>query len=134
MCEKYDQKEEVGVFLQPRYAIGEYMKFEFAIFLFAVSSFVYGENVCPEEANSSWDKMKESDFSRQAAIKQLQNLNEIFNGEIEVAEEFIYQSNLVFEGAFYRMEIDRSKGDPKNLKIAKDRFCKFMAEQAYLVH
>lgn len=104
----------------------------FICVLFAQSAF--SEDICPKKVEKPWDKMDESSFSKEAAIKQLEALNDMFNGKIEVAEEFIYQSNLVIEGAFYRMEIDNWKDDPKNLKYAKERFCKFMAERAYLVH
>ena len=92
------------------------------------------EPICPVLANQPWDKMEEIAFTKEAATEQLEALSQLFSGEIEVAEEFIHQSNLILEGAFYRMEINSWKNDPKNYKYAKDRFCKFMAERAYLVH
>ncbi len=105
------------------------------IFIYMFSTqLAFSKDICPKKADKPWDQMDESYFSKDAAIKQLETLNDMFNGKIEVAEEFIFQSNLVIEGAFYRKEIDNWKNDPKNLKYAKERFCKFMAERAYLVH
>jgi len=110
------------------------MKYLLVLFYVFFAKVAFSEDICPTKADKPWDKMDESFFSKEAAIKQLEALNDMFNRKIEVAEEFIYQSNLVIEGAFYRMEIDNWKNDPKNLKYAKERFCKFMAERAYLVH
>ena len=78
--------------------------------------------------------MEERAFSKEAAKEQLKSLEQLFSGEIEVAEEFIHQSTLVLEGAYYLMEIDKWKNDPKNYEYSKERFCKFMSERAYLVH
>lgn len=90
--------------------------------------------ICPVEENQRWDKMSEKAFSKEAATEQVKALQKLFAGELKVAEEFIHQSKLVIEGAFYRMELDTWKHDPKNHKHAQERFCKFMAEKAYLVH
>ena len=109
--------------------------FTISLIIFGLSHIVQAEDkVCPAAENQPWDKMEESAFSKEASKKQLQALEKLFSGEIKVAEEFIHQSNLVLEGAYYRMEVDTWKDDPKNYKYAKERFCKFMAERAYLVH
>ncbi|MGH1441792.1 MAG: hypothetical protein ACRBBR_16885 [Cellvibrionaceae bacterium] len=110
-----------------------------ALFIaFALISFSHAslaeKLIYPAFKKQSWDKMEEKAFSKEAAIEQLKILNKLFSGEIEVAEEFIHQSNLILEGASYRMEVDIWKKDSKNYKYAKERFCKFMAERAYLVH
>jgi len=105
-----------------------------ALFFLVFSCCSYAEINCEIKGKQPWDKMEEKAFSKQAAVKQLKALNQLFAGEIEVAEEFIHQSNLVLEGAFYRMEVDTWKHDPKNYEYAKNRFCKFMSERAYLVH
>ena len=105
----------------------------FTILVFSQTSLAE-EPICPVLESQPWDKMEEKAFSKEAAIEQLEALNKLFFGEIEVAEEFVHQSNLILEGAFYRMEVDTWKNDPKNYKYAKERFCKFMAERAYLVH
>ena len=105
----------------------------FTLLVFSQTSLAE-EPICPVSESQPWDKMEEKAFSKEAAMEQLEALNKLFSGKIEVAEEFVHQSNLILEGAFYRMEVDTWKNDPKNYKYAKERICKFMAERAYLVH
>ena len=91
----------------------------FAILFLIFSSYSFAETICEIKGKQPWDKMEEKAFSKQSAMEQLKALNQLFSGEIEVAEEFIHQSNLVLEGAFYRMEVDKLKGDA-SLKLKGD--------------
>ncbi|MEI8646292.1 hypothetical protein P4S56_19760 [Pseudoalteromonas sp. Hal056] len=84
--------------------------------------------------NESLDKLKESDFSKESLEKTLEDLLKLFDGKIEVADEFIWQSQLIIEGAYYRMELDKWKDEPTNYKYSVERFCNFMKERAYYVH
>ncbi|MFK8067086.1 MAG: hypothetical protein AB8D52_02480 [Gammaproteobacteria bacterium] len=78
--------------------------------------------------------LPEASFSKDAAVKQLKSLNDYFEGKIGIAEEFIYQSNIIIEGSFLRAEVDKWRYEPKNYKHAKEQFCRFMLERAYVVH
>ncbi len=115
--------------------IGELMRlFLISLIIFFSTKLSAQENICPVTDTESWDKLKESDFSKKSLEKTLKNLQKLFDGEIKVADEFVWQSQLIIEGAYYRMEVDTWKDDPKNYKYSLDRFCKFMKERAYFVH
>ena len=93
------------------------------------------ETICPKPVNPSWDKMKESDFTKEKVQKQLKLLQEFFNGNEVVAEEFVYQSLLIIEGGALRGSVDywKKEGNQQNVKHWTNEFCKFM-KKAYLVH
>ncbi|WP_153915713.1 hypothetical protein [Shewanella sp. TC10] len=90
--------------------------------------------ICPEPVNGPWDKMKESDFTKESALSQLSELKKVYEMDLEVAPEFIQQSNLIFEGAHLRQEVLNSINEPKYNTHAKKAFCEFMKNRAYLVH
>lgn len=101
---------------------------------FTFSTISAEETVCPVTGKAPWDKMKESDFSKEKVIVQLDKLKKYFSGNEVVAEEFIYQSMLVIEGGALREGVKYWKKHPKNSKHSKKLFCEFMAKKAYLVH
>ena len=90
--------------------------------------------ICPEPENAPWDKMKESEFTKEAALSQLNELKKVYEQGLEVAPEFIQQSNLILEGAHLRLEVLNSINEPKYNEHAKKAFCEFMKKRAYLVH
>ncbi|NMR28091.1 hypothetical protein HH219_21680 [Pseudoalteromonas sp. NEC-BIFX-2020_015] len=97
---------------------------------FAVEQVKY----CPDFKPKSWEQMKESEFSKEAAKEQLRLLNQYFNGEIEVAEEFLYQANIILEGSFLKNELLYWQKQPEGYEAARQRFCKFLEKKAWLVH
>ena len=112
------------------------MKYILAIAFLVCVQNTLANNICaPVESQGEghWP-LTEDAFSQQAVMKELRKLEELFEGQIEVAEEFIYQSSIIIEGGFYRMEIEKWKNDPKNHEYAVKRFCKFMRERAVVVH
>lgn len=98
------------------------------------SNAAFAENICPTEEHPQWDKMQESHFSQAKALEKLEELKKVFNGETEVAEEFIWQANTILRGSFLLQEVHRLKDSPEYLVYAKADFCDFMAKYAYLVH
>lgn len=108
--------------------------FILSFIIFFSSTSIAQENVCPVSDNESLDKLKESDFSKESLEKTLGDLQKLFDGKIDVADEFIWQSQLKIEGAYYRMEVDKWKDDPTKYKYSVERFCNFMKERAYYVH
>ena len=109
--------------------------FLFALTVLTFSNIAQSEDrICPVAKDQPWDKMEEKAFSKDAVQKQLEALEHLYSGEIEVAEEFVLQSILILEGGYYRMEIDKSKSEPELYEQAIEKFCRFMAERAYLVH
>ena len=94
------------------------------------------EILCPASENEPWDKMYESEFTKKKVKHQLTKLQEYFDGEIIVAEEFIAQSLIIIEGGALRQSIEhwKKQQNHKNEKYWTYKFCKFMSKRAYLVH
>lgn len=114
----------------------ETMKYILAFLFLIGTQGILANDICsPVESQGEghWP-LTEDAFSQQAVMKELQKLEQLFEGKIEVAEEFIYQSSIIIEGGFYRMEIEKLKNNPKNYEYAVKRFCKFMRERAVVVH
>ena len=119
-----------------RYASRRNMRIiSIGVLLLLFSSVSFGsKSICPVIEPGSWDKMKESDFTKAKVQKQLKALELYFNSEIVVAEEFVYQSLLVIEGGALLQSVEYWKDDPKNHEHAVKQFCDFMKNKAYLVH
>lgn len=93
------------------------------LLILILSSFSQADDsVCPQIKNQPWDKMEESSFSKAAALKQIDALKKYFNGEIKVADEFLYQSLVILEGSYLRNEMENWKEDPKNYEYYKKNF------------
>ena len=106
------------------------------LLLFFILSANAEETICPVKENAPWDKMKESDFTKEKVILKIEKLQKYFNGEDIVAEEFINQSLLVIKGGALRQSIEywKKQGNQQNTKYWTQQFCEFMANKAYLVH
>ena len=99
------------------------------------SSFAHADGeICPSYKPKVWDQLNESAFSKEAVKKQIKSLNKYFDGEIEVADEYLYHSLMIIKGGYFRNEVDKWKNDSFNYEHAKKTFCEFMENEARIVH
>ena len=105
-----------------------------ALFLLFHSAVFASKDVCPKDSKPQWDKMSESDFTIEKANLALNELLKHLNNKLGVEEEFVLQLNRVILGTFLRQQIEIGKNNPEYLIYAKQRFCDFMENEAFLVH
>ena len=106
----------------------------FSLMIFLSLHVSADDTICPVVKDEPWDKMKESDFTMIKVQEKLRDLEAVFKEDIEVAEEFIWQANIVIEGGFLLQQFNRSKENSKSREVAKKAFCEFMSARAYLAH
>ena len=106
------------------------------IILLLSPSVLAEENICPEPANASWDKMKESDFSKKNTQLRIDELKNYFSKPDVVAEEYLQESLLIIEGGAIRQSVEywKKQNNAENLSHWTKEFCEFMAKRAYRVH
>ncbi|MGB0833747.1 MAG: hypothetical protein ACPGR2_04445 [Psychrobium sp.] len=111
------------------------MKTLIAICLF-VSPIIHAETICPNNAQSGYHPMPESEFSTAKVLENIRVLQDYFEGKEKLDPEFIWSTQILIEGTYLRNEITLAKSntEPEYLTKAIKRFCDFMSKKAYYVH
>ena len=114
----------------------EMKKFILLVLFLVVSPAVYSEEkLCSEYKPVGWGQMKESEFSKEAVIKRLKQVEQLLNGEIQVAHEFNIQSEIIIKGGLLRNSVEAGKKYNKNAYwYYLKKYCNFLNEEAHIVH
>ena len=103
---------------------------------FVAFSVTASEKLCKSYNPTNWEKLKEKAFTKEAVEKEMLMMEKVAKGEIKVAEEFIWQTEVIIKGALLRNSVLATKSE--NLKKSHEyylkQYCEFLENEARIIH